>query len=61
MASMKRQFVCIYYRSSLTARTEKMREKKLAQADQELYSAQLSPLKETNSFQKMAVMKVFQV
>jgi hypothetical protein len=32
-------------------------EKKLAQADQELYSAQLSPLKETNSFQKMAVMK----
>ena len=38
-------------------RQVKMREKKLAQADQELYSAQLSPLKETNSFQKMAVMK----
>lgn len=38
-------------------REVKAREKKLAQADQELYSAQLSPLKETNSFQKMAVMK----
>lgn len=38
-------------------RQVKLREKKLAQADQELYSAGLSPLKETNSFQKMAVMK----